>query len=249
MAIHEEARVGFQQGAAAYERGRPGYPPAAIEWLERELDLGPGRTVVDVAAGTGKLTRELTASGATVMAVEPVAGMRAVLEQFVPGVRALEGTAEALPLSDESVDAIVVAQAFHWFDTPAALAEFHRVLRPAGRFALIWNRRNQDQPLHRAVDEIIEPYRGETPSHARGKWRDPLTTSGRFRLIGEVEFTNDQFLDADGLVDRVVSISYVAALPPAEHERVVARIRELAVGVEQPIRLGYETEAYAHQRV
>jgi len=248
VSVHEEARVGFQQGAAAYERGRPGYPAAAIEWLERELRLGPGQTVIDVAAGTGKLTRELIASGATVIAVEPVGGMRAVLEGVVPEARALEGTAEALPLGDESADAIVVAQAFHWFDTPAALAEFHRVLRPEGRFALIWNRRQQDQPVHHAIDEIIEPYRGDTPSHARGEWRDPLTASKLFTPIGEVEFAGEQVVDAAGLLDRVVSISYVAALPPAEHEQVVARVRELAAGLEQPIRLVYQTEAYVYER-
>jgi SAM-dependent methyltransferase len=249
MTVHEEARVGFQHGAAAYERGRPGYPPAAIEWLNRALRLGRGRTVVDVAAGTGKLTRELIASGATVIAVEPVEGMRAVLERVVPQARALDGTAEALPLGGESVDAIAVAQAFHWFDTAAALTEFHRVLCRGGRFALIWNRRQLDQPLHLAIDEIIEPYRGDTPSHARGEWRGPLAASGLFTPIGEIELANDQLVDAEGLVDRVVSTSFVAALPAVEHDRVVARIRELAAGMEAPIRLGYNTEAYAYQRV
>ncbi len=164
MSIHDEARRGFGRGADAYERGRPGYPPKAIRWLERRLELGPGRTVVDVGAGTGKLTRELVASGADVLAVEPVPAMRAVLERAVPEARALEGTAESLPVGDGSVDAIVVAQAFHWFDGPAALAEFHRVLRPDGRIALIWNRRLREQPLHRAISEIIEPYRGDTPT-------------------------------------------------------------------------------------
>jgi SAM-dependent methyltransferase len=248
VTVHEQARHGFQRGAAAYERGRPGYPRTAIEWLERELRLGPGRTVVDVAAGTGKLTRELIASGATVIAVEPVEGMRAVLEQAVPQARALEGTAEALPFEAQSVDAIVVAQAFHWFDAPAALAEFHRVLRPEGPFALIWNRRQFDQPIHRAIDEIIEPHRGDTPSHSRGAWRQPLASTELFAPVAEVERPNDQLVDRDGLVDRVTSISFVANLPPAEHELVAARIRDLAAGAAQPIRLGYSTEAYVYER-
>src|ERR1700761_4890891 len=132
MSIHDEARRGFQVGAAAYERGRPSYPGEAIAWLAEDLDLGPGRTVLDVGAGTGKLTRELVASGASVVAVEPVPAMRAVLEQTVPGAQAMDGTAEALPFGDQSVDAIAVAQAFHWFDVPRTLAEFHRVLRPTG---------------------------------------------------------------------------------------------------------------------
>ena len=118
MSVREEAARGFQQGADAYERGRPGYPRGAVQWLWTELGLEPGRTVLDVAAGTGKLTRELVPSGATVIAVEPVPAMRAVLERVVPDARALDGTAEALPIDDATVDAITVASAFHWFDGP-----------------------------------------------------------------------------------------------------------------------------------
>src|SRR3974377_2299419 len=116
MSIHDEARRGFGQGAEAYERGRPGYPAEAIRWLWEQLGVGPGRTVVDVGAGTGKLTRELVASGAVRRAVGPVWGMGAVLDRSVPEARVADGTAEALPLDDGSVDAIVVAQAYHWFD-------------------------------------------------------------------------------------------------------------------------------------
>jgi ubiquinone/menaquinone biosynthesis C-methylase UbiE len=248
VAIHDRARRGFQAGAAAYERGRPGYPAAAIRWLGEQLGLGPGRTVLDVGAGTGKLTRELVASGAEVVAVEPVGGMRAVLEQVVPAARALDGTAEALPVADASVDAIVVAQAFHWFDTVRALAEFHRVLRPGGRFALIWNRRRLDQPLHREIDTIIDPYHGDTPRHQRGAWRKPVAADRRFGPAAELEVPFEQQFDTDGLVDRVGSISFIAALPDDERGQVLARVRALAHGARQPLRLGYTTEAYVYER-
>lgn len=246
--IHEEARRGFQAGADAYERGRPGYPAGAIEWLSAQLDLRPGRTVVDVGAGTGKLTRELVASGADVVAVEPVQAMREVLARAVPGVRALAGTAEALPLPEGSVDAITVAQAFHWFDVTSTLAEFHRVLRPGGRFALIWNRRRLDQPLHRELSAIIEPYRRDTPSHQRGEWRAPLAASGLFAPSGELEVASDQDLDVDGVVDRIGSISFVAALPEPERSDVLGRVRALAAGWAGPLRLGYTTEVYVYER-
>lgn len=248
MSIREEASRGFQQGAAAYERGRPGYPPEAIEWLVGQLSLVPGRTVLDVAAGTGKLTRELVASGADVVAVEPVAAMRSVLEQVVPGARVLDGTAEALPLDDQSVDAITVAQAFHWFDGPAALAEFHRVLRPAGRFALIWNRRLRDQPVWRAVSEITEPYRRDTPAHYRGEWRQSVDATSLFAPAGELEVPLEQELDADELVDRVGSTSFIAALPDSERADVLARVRGVAAGTGGSVRLGYVTEAFAYER-
>jgi len=111
--------------------------------------------VVDLAAGTGKLTRPLLATGAEVVAVEPVAEMRAVLPA---GARAVDGTAEEMPLNTGSVDAVAVAQAFHWFDGDAALAEIHRVLRPDCSLALVWNRRQMDDPVNQAIEELIAPY-------------------------------------------------------------------------------------------
>jgi SAM-dependent methyltransferase len=249
MRIHEEARRGFQAGAAAYERGRPGYPTEAIAWLRAELDLRPGRTVVDVGAGTGKLTRELVGTGAAVVAVEPVPGMRSVLERTVPGARVLDGTAEALPAADESLDAITVAQAFHWFDVPRTLSEFHRVLRPGGRLAVIWNSRRREQPLHEAIHEITEPYRGDSPSHYESRWRESISADGRFAAAGEMQIPFEQQFDADGLVDRVGSISFIAALPDDERGQVLARVRALAAEAAPPLALGYTTEAYVYERV
>ena len=249
MSIPEEAARGFQQGADAYERGRPGYPGEAVQWLWRELRLGPGRTVLDVAAGTGKLTRELVPSGATVIAVEPISAMRAVLERLVPEATALDGIAEALPVADQCVDAIVVASAFHWFDAAAATAEFARVLRPGGRLALLWNRRRADQPLHQAVDEVIEPYRRRPPRPGRDKWRKPLESAGVFRPVAEREVPFEQILDVDRFIDRFTSISYVAALPDGERAWVSERLRELAAGAAgQSLHLGYETEMYLYER-
>ena len=204
MAIHDEARRGFQAGAVAYERGRPGYPRAAIDW-SAPAGPAPGATLLDVGAGTGKLTRALVGTGAEIVAVEPVPAMRAGLERIVPEARVLDGTAEALPLADESVDAIAVAQAFHWFDVPGRWPSFTACSAPGGRFALIWNRRQTDQPLHREISAIIEPYRGDTPSHHRGEWRAPLAASGLFAAVGELELPYEQELDVDGVVDRVCS--------------------------------------------
>ncbi len=143
MPVHEVAERGFGRAAGEYERGRPGYPPGAVDFLVRELGLAPGRTVLDVGAGTGKLTRLLQPSGARVLALEPVAGMREQLVAAVPGVELVGGTAEAIELSDAAVDAVTSATAFHWFDTEPALREFHRVLAPGGRLALLWNARDE----------------------------------------------------------------------------------------------------------
>jgi SAM-dependent methyltransferase len=127
--IHAAAEVGFGSAADRYERGRPGYPADAVSFVIDELVIAPGRTVVDLAAGTGKFTVAIAPSGARIVAVEPVAEMRSVLERNVPGVDALDGTAESMPLEDASADAVVVAQAFHWFDGARAIPEIRRVLR------------------------------------------------------------------------------------------------------------------------
>jgi SAM-dependent methyltransferase len=155
--LHPAAQQGFARAAGEYRRGRPGYPAAAIEHLAERLDLGPGRSVVDLAAGTGALTRPLLALRCVVVAVEPVAEMRA---QLPAGARALDGTAERIPLPDAVADAVTVAQAFHWFDGDAALAEIHRVLRPDGVLALIWNRRVLEDPVNAAIEELVAPHRG-----------------------------------------------------------------------------------------
>jgi SAM-dependent methyltransferase len=242
MAIHPAAKVGFARQAQAYERGRPAYPPAAIAWLARRLGLGPGRTVLDVGAGTGKLTRALAASGARVIAVEPVAQMREVLARELPGVEVLQARAEALALDDHSVDAVAAGQAYHWFDPERAPAELARVLRADGALGLIWNRRDLRQECQREISALTEPFRGTTPSHASGAWRRGLDASGRFELVAQTEVDFEQELDADGVVDRVGSISFIAALEQPQRSQLLERVRAVALRRPEPLR--YVTEVY-----
>lgn len=241
--VHPAAAQGFSRSADAYERGRPGYPRAALDWLANRLRLGPGTTVVDLAAGTGKLTRELVRTGAAVVAVEPLAEMRSLIPAEA---RTVEGTAEAIPLDGGSVDAVTVAQAFHWFDGDRALGEIHRVLRPGGALALVWNRRGSD-PLNAAIEELLAPLRGNVPTHHGGTWRAAFE---RTRLFGPPEtrsFENAQELDADGLADRVVSTSFVAALEAGSREALLERVRALAGG--DTVELAYTTELEVFRRL
>jgi SAM-dependent methyltransferase len=246
MTVPDAARRGFERQAEAYERGRPAYPERAITWLTAELALGPGRTVVDVGAGTGKLTRALLPSGAEVIAVEPVAAMRRVLERELPGVTALGATAESLPLHDGAADAIVAGQAFHWFDGPAALAQFHRVLRPGGRLGLIWNARDRRQPLQRAIEELTEPLRGSTPSLGSGKWHAAFEESALFEPVSERKIPFELALDPDRFVDRIASVSFIAALDDEPRQNLLERVRELAA--EHPEPWSYVAEAYVFER-
>jgi len=237
--VHRAAATGFALSAEAYEIGRPGYPPGALEPLRLTEEL----VVLDLAAGSGKLTRSLAASGAEVIAVEPVAEMRALLPR---GVRALDGIAERIPLDDAAVDLVTVAQAFHWFDGDAALAEVHRVLRPGGRLALLWNRRVEDAPVNVAIEEILAPYRADTPTHSGDHWRAAFTRTSLFRPLEEHVFANEQVLDADGLAARVRSISFIACLPELERVGVLVRARELAEA--GPVTVPYRTEVQICER-
>ena len=236
--IHRAAAEGFSRSAEAYERGRPEYPEAAIAYLV-EL-VRPGATVLDLAAGTGKLTRPLVAAGLRVVAVEPVAEMRSAL----PG--ALEGTAEAIPLGDGSVDAVTVGQAFHWFDGDAALAEIARVLRPGGLLALVWNKRVDTDPLNQSIEELVAPYRGDTPGH-RGPWRAAFERTSAFTPLEEATFEHLVVQDADGLEARVGSISFIASLDSAERAGVLERARAIAGDGE--ITVPYRTEVLTCRHV
>jgi SAM-dependent methyltransferase len=245
---HPTAATGYGSAAGAYERGRPSYPDEAVAYLAAELGLGPGARVLDLAAGTGKLTRLIVEGGADVVAVEPVAAMRAVLATAVPGIAVLEGTAESIPLPDGSVDAVTVAQAFHWFDADAALAEVHRVLRPGGGLGLIWNMMDVGVEWVAVLQELVHGARGSVPAYGPSPWRDAFASSRRFTPLTERTFDFVQELDEDGLVDRVASTSYVAALPDAERQRLVGQVRTLAAGVPHPIRLPYRTDVFSCRR-
>jgi SAM-dependent methyltransferase len=249
MELHP-ATHGFDAAGERYERGRPEYPPQAVDWLVEQLGLGgrPGARVLDIGAGTGKLTRPLLERGLRVVAVEPIAGMRATLERTAPGADVRAGQAEALPLEAAEVDAVVAGQAFHWFANAAALDEFARVLRPEGRLGLVWNRRDLDQPLQAEISRLLAPYRAGAPAHAGDSWRAAFTPAAPFEQHAEHRIAHVQALDADGLADRVMSISFIAALPGDERRAVEARVRELAAG--GPVELRYVTELgiYARRR-
>ena len=223
--VHPAAADGFGTAADAYERGRPDYPDAAVSHLLDTLAVGPGTTVADLAAGTGKLTRLLIPSGADVIAVEPVEAMRRRLMELVPKARAMDGTAESMPLSDASVDAVTVAQAFHWFDAARAVEEIARVLKPGGGIGLIWNVRDERVAWVAALTGIMEPHRARTPTHRTGIWRQAFDESDRFTELRERSFPYEQHLTPALVVDRVCSVSFIATLPDADREAVAAQVR------------------------
>ena len=251
--IHAAAAKGFTAGVDAYERARPTYPPDAVEAIVATLGLAPGRTLLELGAGTGKLTRLLAPSGARIRAVEPVEAMRANLLETAPGVEPVEGTAESIGLPNASVDAIVVAQAFHWFDAIRALSEMHRVLRPGGRVALAFNRRDESTPWVRGLGEAIRRVSAGEPQVWDDAWRASLARCGLFGPWHSKLFRLVQQLTPDGVLDRVASVSYVAAASREERAGVLDEVRALLAadpltsGAAE-IELPYDTEVLWAER-
>ena len=235
--LHPTAAAGFSAAAEAYERARPGYPDEAVAWVAERLAIGPGRDVLDLAAGTGKLTRQLVPFGAHIVAVEPIDAMRAELERAVPGVEALAGTAEAIPLADGSVDAVTCAQAFHWFRADEAVPEIRRILRTGGGLALLWNGRDLEDPKHARVDELLAPHRSEFPS-GEDRWRE---------LLGPLEartWRYSESLTRDEYVDRVASQSCVGAMAPAQRLEFLNEVRDVLSSFPEPLDFRDLTEVF-----
>jgi SAM-dependent methyltransferase len=238
----------FDRSAARYERGRPGYPAEAIRFLRSEFGLGRGSTIVELGSGTGKFTRALRPLGAAIVAVEPMAGMRAEFRQRVPDVPVIEGNAEAIPLPDGIADAVVVAQAFHWFRTGPALREIARVLRPGGVLVLVWNTRDDRFRWSRRLTEIVERHGGPRWHHSR-PWASAFRRHARFFALRKRTFGHAQEDSPEAFVDRVLSVSLIAARPPAVQRRVAAEVRALLASDPRTrgrgrVRLQYRTEVF-----
>jgi SAM-dependent methyltransferase len=215
----------FEGAAASYERGRPPYPPQALDWL-----LPPGaHRVLDLGAGTGKLTRQLVSQGLDVVAVEPLEGMRQQLSQVLPGVPALDGSAEHIPLPDGAVDAVLVAQAWHWVDPERAAPEVARVLAPGGTLGLVWNERDEEVSWTAELGHIVEEQGRKLEAdlmRAENNSTDPRVGPPFGPLeLHQVRWVHDTSVPE--VVDMIASRSYVILLPPDQREALLARVREL----------------------
>jgi SAM-dependent methyltransferase len=254
MPVHQVAARGFDTEAETYALTRPTYPADAVAWVADALRLAPGTTVCDLAAGTGISTGLLGATGAAVLAVEPVAGMRAVLRRDLPEVPVAAGAAEALPFRDGALDAVTVFQAFHWFDAAAAVAELHRVIRPGGRLALVWNARDRAVAWVDAAWSVMDRVEKRAPWRDHDRWGDTALTSQRwFGPLHEAVFHHAQVLTPELVVERFRGVSHVAVLPPSEQEAVLDEVRAIlaahpdTVGRDE-LALPYRVDAYWCER-
>lgn len=223
--VHETASRGFGREAEAYERSRPSYPPGAVAWLVDHLRVRPNAVVADLAAGTGKLTRLLLPTGASVVAVEPVEAMRQVLHRLLPSVAVVAGTAEAMPIRSASLDAVCAAQAFHWFDAGAAFSELARVVRPGGRVGLAWNARDRDVDWVRRVWAILDEVERDAPWREPDEWRSSARPD--FGPLHSRTFRHEHLTTPAGMVDRVRAVSHVAAMEEQVQAEVLEAVERL----------------------
>jgi SAM-dependent methyltransferase len=217
-----ERAASFGVVADAYERARPGYPDEAVGWLAGDEPCD----VVDLGAGTGKLTRSLVALGHRVTAVEPLEEMLAQLRHAVPRATAVQGSAEEIPLPDGSADVVTCAQAFHWFDHAAALSEMARVLRPGGRLALVWNTRDDSQGW---VAELTDTVIGRSEFRAGGvvAATASIDETGLYGPVERASFSHVQLLGRSELIELVRSRSQCAVLSDDERRPVLDRVGTL----------------------
>jgi SAM-dependent methyltransferase len=241
----------FSDRAHDYARFRPDYPAAAVDAMLAGLQRAPGQlAIADVGAGTGILSRLLADRGAHVTAIEPNAAMRDAAEPH-PRVRFADGTAEATQLDDGAVDLVTVAQAFHWFDVPRALREFHRVLRPGGRLAILWNHRSRTEPFTLGYRHALQAIDGEAPVDRSTFDPATVTASGLFTAQRTCTFAHAQPLTEAELLGRARSTSTVPREGP-QLERLLTLLRELHArhrGADGRATMVYRTDVHLWDRV
>lgn len=253
MTVHEKAAVGFDRAGDSYERGRPEYPQEAIDFLIETLQISPTSFVLDLGAGTGKFTKLLNRSKATVIAVEPVEGMIRKFQSLYPDIKVLKGSAEDIPLENNTVDAVIAAQAFHWFNGPSALKEIHRVLKPNGKLGLIWNVRDESISWIAELTKIIDPHEGGAPRFKTMSWKKAFDETKLFSELRLQHFSYIQKGTVETIVDRVGSISFISALPEHQRSDVLTQVRDLVrhhpdTKGQLEIKFPYRTDVYWCER-
>jgi SAM-dependent methyltransferase len=233
---------GFSNGRL-YDSSRPDYPDEALKYFASVFRLNARTRVLDLGAGTGIFTRQILSYVGTMTAVDPSASMREALQTSTPSVKVLEGTDIAIPLDGNSVDVVFVAQAFHWFDAPRALNEIHRVLAPDGGLGLIWNERDESEAWVHALSRAMQ-WDTRQPYDVGADFSDTIA-GGPFRHIERVTFAHAQTLTRGGLLQRVLSTSYISTMNDEQRNELISDVNKVVDHMAEPIVLPYVTTAYS----
>lgn len=253
MSVHPRAASGFAGTAEAYAQGRPSYPDEAIDRFTSTFGLNDESTVLDLAAGTGQLSALVRTRVGRTIAVEPAPAMRAKITADLPDVNVLDGVAEAIPLRNGEVDAVVVGEAFHWFNPSVALPEIARVLRPGGGLAMLWNTSTwtiETTPWLRDFQRIVAHHKaeaGEYPS-GQGRWRDEFEHSHEFEDLEHIEFSHAQIMSPRNFLAQVASWSWIANLEETGRQAVLDDVASL-IESQAEIAIPYRTDLYLTRRI
>ncbi len=242
----ELAQAGFQNGVL-YDAARPNYPNEVLTYFCARFKLDQSMHVLDLGAGSGIFSRQLRPFVGRVTAVEPSAPMRESFRSSNTDMEVLEGSDVAIPLDDDKVDAVFVAQAFHWFDAPRALDEIRRVLVSEGGLGLVWNERDESMEW---VKELSHAMQWDTRQlYDVGRDFTEVMAAGPFSGVERVTFSHSQSLSREGLIQRVLSTSYIATMEEQERDRLIASVRGVSDQLVEPIVLPYVTTAYTARAV
>ena len=247
--IHSDAQKGFSRSGNLYDGGRADYPHTAISQLLQGLNVSESSKVLELAAGTGKFTKQILPYVQNIIAVEPVYEMRKKFSKQLPDIQIVDGTAEKIPFADSTFDFVFVATAFHWFDYEKAIQEIHRVLKPKGGLGLIWNTWSKDiiPPWLKEIREVIEPYSKKAPRYKSMQWREAFYKTTLFTPLEERVYGHPVRLDINGVCNRMLSISFIAALPEEQFKEVERQLRTILKKHKTPqdyFEMPYQTDIF-----
>ena len=241
QSLHPAAQQGFSSAAELYQQARPDYPAAITPWLQQHLNLSEHARLLDLGAGTGKFLNYIQPLSQHITAVEPVAERLAELQKKHPHIETLAARSDNIPLNNQSIHAVFCAQSFHWFANRETLHEIARVLKPEGYLVLIWNQRDISVDWVNALANIVNALEGDTPRYHSGEWRKAFEQQTTFQLSAETTFKQPHQGTVEQVVsNRLLSTSFIAALPSAEQQRLKQQFEQI---VEQ------YTEKSAHDDI
>jgi SAM-dependent methyltransferase len=255
QSLHPAAQKGFSLGAELYQQVRPSYPQEIAVWLQDRLQIDENSTVIDLGAGTGKFLPSLIQTQAKVIAVEPVTEMLQQLQQTYPSVKCIQASSDQLPFTDATINAILCAQSFHWFANMQTLTEIHRVLTATGHLGLIWNQRDITIDWVKALADEIAPLEGDTPRYHSEQWKQVFENQTLFKLEGVQTFQQGHQGTVEQVVsNRLLSTSFIAAMPPTEQQRLKAKFEQIVfdftgLTAQDQISFPYTTFAYHFQKI
>ncbi len=253
--IHPTAQKGFSSAAELYQQVRPSYPQEIASWLKDDLHIQQDSTVMDLGAGTGKFIPYLQQVCQHIIAVEPVTEMLAQLQQHYPTVQTLQASSQQLPIASNSMDAVICAQAFHWFADLDSLHEIYQILKPPGYLGLVWNQRDVSVDWVKALAELIEPFEGNTPRYHSGQWKRVFEHQFLFQLENLKTFTQLHIGTVEQVVSkRLLSTSFIAALPESQQRQLKQQFEDIVLhytgkSSQDQIEFPYVTYAYSFKKL